>query len=160
MSPSLPTRTNQTQKTVYTVHIMWQIRTSESVYVQKSAWKVPQEHFLCARIVFTFDPRWRRACAGAKVRTPCRRWKSRQNIPVPNIQASPLGGHCGVETTHSAIINRDYWPGMEDDIYKWVSWYLQNNEVECTFRFNSGAQRGGMCSFGEEENMSVHITLN
>ncbi|KAL7370610.1 hypothetical protein ABVT39_005719 [Epinephelus coioides] len=35
--------------------------------------------------------------------------------------ASDLGGHCGVEKTHSAIIARYYWPGMEDDIRKWVT---------------------------------------
>lgn len=33
----------------------------------------------------------------------------------------PLGGHCGVEKTHNAIILRFYWPGMEQDIRKWVS---------------------------------------
>ncbi|KAL7383539.1 hypothetical protein ABVT39_012776 [Epinephelus coioides] len=35
--------------------------------------------------------------------------------------ASDLGGHCGVEKTHSAIIARYYWPGMEDDIRKWIA---------------------------------------
>lgn len=34
---------------------------------------------------------------------------------------SNIGGHCGVEKTHSAIISRYYWPGMEQDIRKWVS---------------------------------------
>ncbi|KAF3835903.1 hypothetical protein F7725_028461 [Dissostichus mawsoni] len=54
---------------------------------------------------------------------------------------SNIGGHCGVEKTHCAIIARYYWPGMENDIRKWVSWYLQNNVVEYTFRFKSRAQR-------------------
>lgn len=36
----------------------------------------------------------------------------------------------GVEKTHNAIINCQYWPGMDIDIHKWVSWPLQNNEVE------------------------------
>ncbi len=35
--------------------------------------------------------------------------------------AGPLGGHCGVEKPHNAIILRFYWPGMEQDIRKWVS---------------------------------------
>ncbi|RXN33963.1 gypsy retrotransposon integrase 1-like protein [Labeo rohita] len=35
--------------------------------------------------------------------------------------AGPLGGHCGVERTHNAIILRFYWPGMEQDIRKWVT---------------------------------------
>ncbi|KAL7396473.1 hypothetical protein ABVT39_006364 [Epinephelus coioides] len=35
--------------------------------------------------------------------------------------ASDLGGHCGVEKTHSAIIACYYWPGMEDDIRKWIA---------------------------------------
>ena len=49
--------------------------------------------------------------------------------------ASPLGEHCGVEKTHSAIIVRYYWPGMEADIRKWVSLYPQNDEY--TFRLKS-----------------------
>ncbi|KAL7380000.1 hypothetical protein ABVT39_009651 [Epinephelus coioides] len=32
--------------------------------------------------------------------------------------ASDVGGHCGVEKTHSAIIARYYWPDMEDDMRK------------------------------------------
>ncbi|KAF7660410.1 hypothetical protein LDENG_00283050, partial [Lucifuga dentata] len=35
--------------------------------------------------------------------------------------ASDIGGHCGVEKTHSAIISRYYWPGMEGDIRKWIA---------------------------------------
>ncbi|RXN10423.1 gag-pol fusion [Labeo rohita] len=35
--------------------------------------------------------------------------------------AGPLGGHCGVERTHNAIILRFYWPGMEQDIHKWIA---------------------------------------
>ena len=35
--------------------------------------------------------------------------------------ASHFGGHCGWEKTHTAIISRYYWPGMENDIRKWVS---------------------------------------
>lgn len=46
---------------------------------------------------------------------------------------SNFGVHGGVDKTHSAIISRYYWPGMEEDILKWVSWYLQNVRVEYTF---------------------------
>jgi len=34
---------------------------------------------------------------------------------------SHIGGHFGREKTHQAIILRYYWPGMEEDIRKWVS---------------------------------------
>ncbi|KAF3855802.1 hypothetical protein F7725_016525 [Dissostichus mawsoni] len=34
---------------------------------------------------------------------------------------SNIGGHCGVEKTHCAIIARYYWPGMENDIRKWIA---------------------------------------
>ncbi|KAI4830765.1 hypothetical protein KUCAC02_002378 [Chaenocephalus aceratus] len=34
---------------------------------------------------------------------------------------SQLGGHFGVEKTHGAIMKRFYWPGMVDDIRKWIS---------------------------------------
>ncbi|KAK5920783.1 hypothetical protein CgunFtcFv8_024552 [Champsocephalus gunnari] len=34
---------------------------------------------------------------------------------------SNIGGHCGVEKTHCAIIARYYWPGMEGDIRKWIA---------------------------------------
>lgn len=46
---------------------------------------------------------------------------------------------------------------IEDDIYKRVSWYLQNNEVEHTYRFNSAAQRRGMCSFANVEIKSLSV---
>lgn len=45
-----------------------------------------------------------------------------------------------MEKTHSAIINHCYWPGKEDDIHKWVSWYFHNVEVEYTFRSESRAR--------------------
>ena len=35
--------------------------------------------------------------------------------------ASEHGGHCGMEQTQDAIFLRYYWPGMEEDIRKWVS---------------------------------------
>ena len=46
------------------------------------------------------------------------------NSTFEEFQSSAVGGHCAVEKTHSAIIQRYYWPGMEEDIHKWVSWYL------------------------------------
>lgn len=46
--------------------------------------------------------------------------KEAQNIFV-ELHAGPLGGQCGVEKTHNAIILRFYWPGIEQDICKWVS---------------------------------------
>ncbi|KAI4819024.1 hypothetical protein KUCAC02_004305 [Chaenocephalus aceratus] len=38
---------------------------------------------------------------------------------------SNIGGHCGVEKTHCALIARYYWPGMESDIRKWIAQYPQ-----------------------------------
>ncbi|KAI4808293.1 hypothetical protein KUCAC02_000357 [Chaenocephalus aceratus] len=35
--------------------------------------------------------------------------------------SSNIGGHCGVEKTHCALIARYYWPGMESDIRKWIA---------------------------------------
>lgn len=35
--------------------------------------------------------------------------------------ASEHGGHCGMEKTVDTIALRYYWPGMEKDIRKWVS---------------------------------------
>ncbi|KAI4801528.1 hypothetical protein KUCAC02_019422 [Chaenocephalus aceratus] len=34
---------------------------------------------------------------------------------------SNIGGQCGVEKTHCAIIARYYWPGMEGDIREWIA---------------------------------------
>ena len=42
---------------------------------------------------------------------------------------------------------KTYWPGMENDIRKWVSWYLQNSVVEYTFRFKSRGQRSLLCDY-------------
>ncbi|KAJ8011597.1 hypothetical protein DPEC_G00059910 [Dallia pectoralis] len=42
------------------------------------------------------------------------------NSIFEEFHCSQLGGHCGSEKTHSAIISRYYWPGMEEDIRKWV----------------------------------------
>ncbi|RXN03587.1 pyrroline-5-carboxylate reductase 3 isoform X1 [Labeo rohita] len=46
--------------------------------------------------------------------------KEAHNIFV-GFDAGPLGGHCGVEKTHNAIILRFYWPGVEQDICKWIA---------------------------------------
>ncbi|KAK7882280.1 hypothetical protein WMY93_028454 [Mugilogobius chulae] len=35
--------------------------------------------------------------------------------------SSPIGGHCGWKKTHRAVIDRYYWPGMQEDIKTWVS---------------------------------------
>ncbi|KAI4817633.1 hypothetical protein KUCAC02_011016 [Chaenocephalus aceratus] len=34
---------------------------------------------------------------------------------------SLIGGHAGMEKTHLAIIQRFYWPGMTEDIRKWIA---------------------------------------
>ena len=47
--------------------------------------------------------------------------------------ASSIGGHCGVEKTHHAVITRYYWPGMEADIRKWVS-VCQCVHIHCTHK--------------------------
>ncbi len=46
------------------------------------------------------------------------------NAIFEEFHCSQVGGHCGVEKTHSAIISRYYWPGMEKDIRKWVSGFF------------------------------------
>lgn len=43
------------------------------------------------------------------------------NSIFEEFHCSHFGGHCGVEKTHSAIISRYYWPGMLEDIRKWVA---------------------------------------
>ncbi|CAL8234970.1 unnamed protein product [Boreogadus saida] len=43
------------------------------------------------------------------------------NLIFEEMHCSSVGGHCGVEKTHDAVISRYYWPGMEADIRKWVS---------------------------------------
>lgn len=42
------------------------------------------------------------------------------------------------EKAHSAIAGHYHLPGMGADIRKWVSWYLQSNEVEY-FTFNNSS---------------------
>ena len=67
-----------------------------------------------------------------------------QRRPAASLKNStPASWVDAVEKTHSSIIHRYYWPGMEDDIHKWVSCYLYN-EVEHTFRFKSN-HRSVMC---------------
>ncbi|KAJ8004700.1 hypothetical protein DPEC_G00139030 [Dallia pectoralis] len=46
------------------------------------------------------------------------------NSIFEEFHCSQLGGHCGSEKTHSAIISRYYWPRMEEDIRKWVNYGL------------------------------------
>ncbi|RXN37825.1 gag-pol fusion [Labeo rohita] len=38
-----------------------------------------------------------------------------------SLHASDQGGHCGMEKTRDAISSRFYWPGMEEDIRKWIA---------------------------------------
>jgi len=43
------------------------------------------------------------------------------NSAFVNLHASDQGGHCGMEKTLEALSSRFYWPGLEKDIRKWVS---------------------------------------
>ncbi|KAF1384205.1 hypothetical protein PFLUV_G00139920 [Perca fluviatilis] len=43
------------------------------------------------------------------------------NSIFEEFHCSQFGGHCGLEKTHRAIISCYCWPGMEEDIRKWVA---------------------------------------
>ncbi|XP_034054773.1 uncharacterized protein LOC117534630 isoform X2 [Gymnodraco acuticeps] len=43
------------------------------------------------------------------------------NHVFEEFHCSNIGGHCGLEKTHCALIARYYWPGMESDIRKWIA---------------------------------------
>ncbi|CAK6981611.1 hypothetical protein F7725_016525, partial [Scomber scombrus] len=42
--------------------------------------------------------------------------KEEANSIFVEFHCSGIGGHFGIEKTHSAIITRYYWPGIEEDI--------------------------------------------
>ncbi|CAK6970437.1 uncharacterized protein LOC117534630 isoform X4 [Scomber scombrus] len=43
------------------------------------------------------------------------------NSVFVEFHCSGIGGHFGVEKTHSAIITRYYWPAIQEDIRKWIA---------------------------------------
>ncbi|RXN15276.1 myosin-1 isoform X3 [Labeo rohita] len=83
---------------------------------------------------FLQNKQYPEGCSNGELHYICRRKKDKSQhlakvVLLPKeahnifmeFHAGPLGGHCGVERTHNAIILRFYWPGMEQDIRKWIA---------------------------------------
>ncbi|CAK6974785.1 uncharacterized protein LOC120559688 [Scomber scombrus] len=67
-------------------------------------------HYICRR-------RKKRSEHVAKVITTA----EEANSVFVEFHCSSIGGHFGVEKTQSAIISRYYWPGIQEDIRKWIA---------------------------------------